>query len=63
MYICLCNAITDRDIYCAVRNGTTTLLDLREQLGCCSQCGQCVGEVRQVWDQAIAEMLDKNVST
>lgn len=41
MYICLCNAITDRQIKASVAAGATTLADLQTQLGVATCCGCC----------------------
>ncbi len=42
MYICICNAITDRQINAAVANGATTLADLQFELGVATDCGTCM---------------------
>ena len=41
MYICICNAITDRHIETAVSEGAITVEDLHRQLSLGSQCGSC----------------------
>ncbi|MDD4913721.1 MAG: (2Fe-2S)-binding protein [Methylococcales bacterium] len=41
MYVCLCQAVTDRDIQQAAKNGATSLKDLRRQLGVTVDCGRC----------------------
>lgn len=48
MYVCVCNAVTDRDIGCAVSEGCCTLRQLREQLGVGARCGRCAGCAREV---------------
>lgn len=48
MYVCVCNAITDREIRGAVALGARTLADLQETLGvasCCGRCAECAEEV------------------
>jgi bacterioferritin-associated ferredoxin len=48
MYVCVCNAVNDREIRAAVALGARTLDDLRESLGvasCCKRCTQCAQEV------------------
>ena len=42
MYVCICNAVTDREIRQAVKLGASTLKDLREGLGVGANCGKCV---------------------
>ncbi len=44
MYVCVCNAVTDREIRGAVALGARTLADLRQSLGvgtCCGRCEEC----------------------
>ena len=44
MYVCVCNAVTDREIRNAVAKGARTLADLRQSLGvgtCCGRCEEC----------------------
>jgi len=41
MFICVCNAITERDVLAAVAEGAQSLSDLQGQLGLASCCGAC----------------------
>ena len=41
MYICICNAITDREIRRAAEAGATDLWALQAELGVASGCGSC----------------------
>ena len=41
MFICICNAITERQVKTAVAEGAQTLSDLQGQLGVASCCGCC----------------------
>lgn len=41
MYICICNAISDRQVTAAVAQGATTLADLQIDLGVATNCGCC----------------------
>lgn len=41
MYVCVCNAVTERHIGQAVREGASTLRELRTKLGVASECGRC----------------------
>ena len=43
MYICLCNALTDRQVkQAAVTAGTSKPSNVYAACGCRAQCGQCV---------------------
>ena len=41
MFICVCNAITERQVEAAVASGASTLSDLEAQLGVGGCCGCC----------------------
>ncbi|CUJ39153.1 BFD-like [2Fe-2S] binding domain [Achromobacter xylosoxidans] len=41
MYICVCNAITERQVRASVDAGATTLSDLQFELGVATCCGCC----------------------
>ncbi len=53
MYVCVCNAVTERDIGSAVAGGCASLQELREQLGVGSCCGRCTGCARDVLHQSL----------
>jgi len=41
MYICVCNAVTERQVKQAVNEGADTMRDLRHRLGVAGECGRC----------------------
>jgi len=41
MYICICNAVTERDICVAAARGAATIDDLTIELGVGAGCGSC----------------------
>ena len=41
MYVCVCNAITDKQIRAAAEAGTTDLWRLQAELGVATNCGSC----------------------
>ena len=41
MYICICNAITDKQIRQAAKDGTRDLWGLQAELGVATGCGSC----------------------
>jgi bacterioferritin-associated ferredoxin len=55
MYVCVCNAVTERDIRTIVEQGFRSMGDLREQLGvgtCCGRCADCARKLlRDACDQ------------
>jgi bacterioferritin-associated ferredoxin len=52
MYVCICNAITDKQIRRAARNGVDNLHELREILGVASNCGSCADQAQSILRQA-----------
>lgn len=58
MYICICNAVTDREIRAAAQLGARTLEDLQCSLGvatCCRRCTDCArGVLASALDAATA---------
>jgi bacterioferritin-associated ferredoxin len=53
MYVCVCNAVTDRQIVKAVDAGCRTMKELRSELGVAACCGRCAGCARSVLNQAV----------
>jgi len=48
MYICICNAVTEREIRGAASLGCATVEDLRRDLGVGDCCGNCVSTARDL---------------
>ncbi len=53
MYVCVCKAVTDRQVRSAVAEGAVNMRTLRKRLSVCSGCGKCGSRVRQVFSQAV----------
>jgi bacterioferritin-associated ferredoxin len=56
MYICLCNAITDRQIVQAAEGGARSADDLAHHLGVGLGCGRCVSCAKEVLGETLARM-------
>jgi bacterioferritin-associated ferredoxin len=54
MYVCICKAITDKEIRGAKAAGIDSLDDLRETLGVTSGCGSCAEMVESILDEGEA---------
>ena len=52
MYVCLCNALTERDLYPHTAAGTSSVSMVYRACGCRPQCGKCVPFVRQMLRQS-----------
>ncbi len=51
MVVCVCNAIRERDVREAARDGARSPGKAYEKLGCRLQCGQCVPFARSIISQ------------
>lgn len=41
MYVCVCSAVTEKQIHKAIDDGIRTLRELRQVLGVTIECGRC----------------------
>lgn len=48
MFVCLCHAVTDREINQAIDDGLQTVSELMSELKVATQCGGCLNEVMQM---------------
>lgn len=55
MYVCVCRAVTDRQIHHAVRDGVVTFEQLRMELGVARNCGRCRPMAMQIFHEARAQ--------
>jgi len=53
VYVCICSAVTEREVAVAVADGCRTLRDLRETLDVGRCCGRCTGHAREVLDATL----------
>jgi bacterioferritin-associated ferredoxin len=51
MYVCICNAITEKQIRAAARDGVSDLWGLQAELGVATNCGSC----KEVASEILAE--------
>ncbi len=56
MYVCVCKAVTERQIAtAATKDGVTRMRELRQQLGVTTQCNRCAAHAYQCLRSALAE--------
>ncbi len=48
MYVCICKAVTDKQIRRAAAKGVDNLYELRASLGVGSGCGSCAGAAEAI---------------
>ncbi|MGH8452954.1 MAG: (2Fe-2S)-binding protein [Nevskiales bacterium] len=59
MYVCLCHAVTDRQIKQVVRDGVCSLRQVQLCLRVGTNCGKCISATREIIDAAKAEPRDQ----
>ena len=52
MYICICNAVTDREIRQCAQLGACSLRELRDELGVANGCGKCKHAAKAILREA-----------
>jgi bacterioferritin-associated ferredoxin len=52
MYVCVCKAVTERQIHEAAAAGASRLRDLHRELGVASDCGRCASCARDCLREA-----------
>jgi bacterioferritin-associated ferredoxin len=57
MYVCICNALSDRELAAAARADARSVADVFRSCGRRPQCGKCLPDVAQMIEDARA--LDK----
>ena len=58
MYVCVCKAITDKELRLAIEEGAKTTRSLREKLGWINQCGMCEQQICEIRDQVVNKNLE-----
>jgi bacterioferritin-associated ferredoxin len=53
MYVCLCNAVSDRDFRACAVEKDCTVSTLYRSLGIKPRCGRCVPYVKQLLQQVV----------
>ena len=54
MYVCICKAVTDRQIRRAAATGVDNLYELRERLGVGEGCGTCASDAQDILNDSAA---------
>ena len=58
MYVCICNAVTDKQIRKAAEAGATDLWSLQSELGVASGCGSC----KQIASEILHEVRQRKTA-
>ncbi|ACR12814.1 (2Fe-2S)-binding protein [Teredinibacter turnerae] len=60
MYICLCNAVTEKQVAEAIANGARCMKDLRHHLGVTKTCGRCAQCASECLRNSVASLENYN---
>jgi bacterioferritin-associated ferredoxin len=61
MYICLCNALTDRHVRAAAQAGANRPSEIYRACGCAAHCGTCAATVRRILNEMAATALQPDL--
>lgn len=62
MYVCVCNAVTERQIHQAAKAGAKTVKHLKETLNVGTDCGRCVSCAKACLKEAHAETHHQQIA-
>ncbi len=62
MYVCVCSAITDRQIHEAVDHGAQSLCDVQSRLPVGMCCGRCQETAKATIDEYVLSGRSKNAA-
>lgn len=56
MYVCICNAVTDRQIRQAAEQGVSSMAELSRRTGCSDCCGSCEDLASEILEDAVRRL-------
>lgn len=59
MYVCLCQAVSDKAIKKSIANGATTMRDLYREHNLGNQCGKCCKDVKGILNEELLKLADE----
>lgn len=54
MYLCICKAVSDKQIQEAVERGARSVGDVSARFGVGNECGKCLDSIREFIDRCLA---------
>lgn len=55
MIVCVCNNVSEGRIHQAVRDGATSMAELRSDLGVANNCGKCYSCAKHVLKECVSQ--------
>lgn len=62
MFVCVCSAVSDRQIENAIDEGITSFEAMQDELGVAKACGTCSCEVKRVLQDRLSKALSVHTS-
>jgi bacterioferritin-associated ferredoxin len=53
MYVCICNALTDRKVRDAISSGASRPVEVYDACDCAVKCGACARTVRKMIEEIV----------
>lgn len=63
MYLCICNAISDRRVRDAVAAGARDWVAVHAHAGCQPNCGQCATDINDEIGKSVAPLVTQLAAT
>ena len=60
MYVCICRAVTDKEVESVIHEGAQSVADVTRACGAGGDCGSCQGEIEQMLDARCIERCAPN---
>jgi bacterioferritin-associated ferredoxin len=61
MYVCLCNALTTRDVEKVKERGVCNPTQVYKSLGCKMQCGKCLETINNILQDGNSSLTKKSI--
>ena len=61
MYVCLCNALTTRDVEKVKERGVCNPTQVYKSLGCKMQCGKCLETINNILQDGNSPLTKKSI--
>ncbi len=53
MFVCLCHGVSDKKIKALIESGTKSIKELQDQCKAGANCGACLFQVKEIFDETI----------
>ncbi|MFK7822549.1 MAG: bacterioferritin-associated ferredoxin [Oligoflexales bacterium] len=60
MYVCLCNAVSDKQIKKAISDGASSVEEVQQVSNVGKNCGSCIFAVQEIIDREVGEKKENS---